>query len=79
MLEGGGQPTYGKFHRFRLFFFESFPKVVGSLYHENEENFFPTVLRLITCPNEQKECCLVLVSKWKTFVAKLYWTIIYKI
>ena len=78
MLEGGGQPTYGKFHKFRLFF-ESFPKVVGSLYHENEENFFPTVLRLITCPNEQKECCLVLVSKWKTFVAKLYWTIIYKI
>ena len=24
---GGGQPTYGKFHMFRRFFFESFPKI----------------------------------------------------
>ena len=23
--EGGGQPTYGKFHMFSRFFFESFP------------------------------------------------------
>ena len=29
----GGQPTYGKFHMFRSFFFESFPNSSSVIHH----------------------------------------------